>query len=123
MNDDINQFFEGLFRAGGTHEKVASEGTSDVSKMSDADLVRLTAQLSGARVDEVEKIAAAAAAPSPNEHLDSIAMETLAGQTMANAFLHEAGLIKVALKGGLCRVCKSNPRVSTATTCAACGGA
>lgn len=43
-----------------------------------------------------------------DEDLQKVAMDTLGGQTMAHAAIHEMGLIKEALLNGKCRICKTH---------------
>lgn len=117
----VSQFLDELLKPPGGQQKIASQ-RGDVAQMSDADLVRLHLRLSGAREEEIAKVAEQAAAPSADVQLDYIALETLAGECMAYAYQHEAVLAKQACLSGKCRVCKTNERASTASTCAACGG-
>lgn len=58
------------------------------------------------------------------EALQKIAADTIGGQVMAHAMVHEFGLIKEAMANGLCRVCKENPMDTEGSSiCSACASA
>ena len=70
---------------------------------------------------ELEKSASDEEAP---EALQKIAADTIGGQVMAHAMVHEFGLIKEAMAKGLCRVCKENPMDTEGSSiCSACASA
>ena len=71
---------------------------------------------------ELEK-SASAEGEAP-EALQKIAADTVGGQVMAHAMVHEFGLIKEAMANGLCRVCKENPMDTEGSSiCSACASA
>lgn len=58
------------------------------------------------------------------EALQKIAADTIGGQVMAHAMVHEFSLIKEAMTKGLCRVCKENPMDTEGSSiCSACASA
>lgn len=55
------------------------------------------------------------------EVLEKAAADTIGGQVMAHALVHEFSLIKQAMAAGLCRVCKQNPMdIEGSSICTAC---
>lgn len=73
---------------------------------------------------ELEKSAAEEAVEEAPEALQKIAADTIGGQVMAHAMVHEFGLIKEAMAKGLCRVCKENPMDTEGSSiCSACASA
>lgn len=82
--------------------------------MSTSELAALALELEKSASEEAE-------AP---EALQKIAADTIGGQVMAHAMVHEFGLIKEAMANGLCRVCKENPMDTEGSSiCSACASA
>lgn len=82
--------------------------------MSTSELAALALELEKSASEEEE-------AP---EALQKIAADTIGGQVMAHAMVHEFGLIKEAMANGLCRVCKENPMDTEGSSiCSACASA
>lgn len=82
------------------------------ASMSTAELAQLALEL-----EQGEKVASAGS----SEALEKIAADTVGGQVMAHAMVHEFSLIKQAMVNGLCRVCKENAMdVQGSSICSAC---
>lgn len=82
--------------------------------MTTAELAQLALEL-----EQGEKVAS----ESP-ELLEKIAADTIGGQVMAHAMVHEFSMIKEAMSKGLCRVCKENAMdVQGSSICSACASA
>lgn len=82
--------------------------------MSTSELAALALELEKSASEEEE-------AP---EVLQKIAADTIGGQVMAHAMVHEFSLIKEAMTKGLCRVCKENPMDTEGSSiCSACASA
>jgi hypothetical protein len=84
------------------------------SSMSTAELAQLALEM-----EQGEKVAS-----ETPELLEKIAADTIGGQVMAHAMVHEFSLIKQAMANGLCRVCKENGMdVQGSSICSACAQA
>jgi hypothetical protein len=132
----MNSLLDELYRTnpadGSTHEKTAEakmveaivgesstveESPIDYSTMSTEELAALALQVEQSSAQVEEEIP-----ETVKEAMEKAAADTLGGQVMAHAMIHEFGLIKEALAHGLCRVCKEKPLdVAGSTICSACG--
>jgi hypothetical protein len=79
-------------------------------------------QLSDEALDDVIRQLEGEASTNPEDELDKVASEKLAGEVMGHAILHENEMIKQALADGKCRFCKENPLNPAVhpTLCEAC---
>lgn len=84
-----------------------------------------------AAAEEAEKTASATPEAKPEakpeevseEDLEKTAQDIIGGQIMAHAAVHEMGLIKEAVKGGKCRVCKTAAHAKGSSMCDECAKA
>jgi CRP-like cAMP-binding protein len=116
-----------------THEAqaVEIEESPDYSNMSLSDLMALASSLveadtevSAEGVDSaevVEETPAEDQTKTASEVLEKAAADTLGGQIMAHAMVHEFSQIKIAMAQGLCRLCKTNPMdIQGHSICSSC---
>lgn len=84
------------------------------ANLSTSELAKLALEL-----EQGEKTASA-----QPELLEKVAADTIGGQIMAHALVHEFSLIKQAMAQGFCRVCKQNPMDTEGSSiCSACTSA
>lgn len=115
---DMEKTAEAIFLGG-----LATETrTVDVNPYDEMSLDELL-KIAGAQPAEVtvEATGVPTAFADVDALLDSPNFKTLLGQGMAHATMHERILIKEAVAGGVCRVCKQN-KISDSSVCKECKG-
>lgn len=113
-------------------QAVEIEQAPDYSEMSLEDLVALAntlvepsteqeVQSESTVAESTPSVEADAQTKTASEVLEKAAADTLGGQIMAHAMVHEFAQIKLAMAQGLCRLCKTNPMdVQGHSICSAC---